>query len=51
MCQHLRTKIGFDDDKFLTHLFLLLKYYVYICKFQNKPPNFEGYKTYIASNR
>ena len=40
---------GVVDDKFLTHLFLLLKYYVYICKFQNKPPNFEGYKTYIAS--
>ena len=42
---------GVVDDKFLTHLFLLLKYYVYICKFQNKPPNFEGYKTYIASNK
>ena len=42
---------GFDDDKFLTYLFLLLKYYIYICKFQNKPPNFEGYKAYIASNK
>ena len=33
---------GFDQDKFLTYL---LKYYIYhVCKFQNKSPNFEGFK-------
>ena len=42
---------GFDNDKFLTFLFLLLKYYIYICKFQNKVPSFEGYKTYTVSNK
>ena len=41
---------GCDSDKFLTYLFLLLKYYIYICKFQNKPPSFEGYKAFIATN-
>ena len=51
MCQHLKKMFGFDGDKFLTHLFLLLKYDIYICKFQSKPPNFEGYKAYIASNK
>ena len=40
-----------DSDKFLTYLFLLLKYYIYICKFQSKPPNFEGYKCYITANK
>ncbi|XP_072168661.1 uncharacterized protein [Diadema setosum] len=42
---------GFDSDKFLTYLFLLLKYYVYICKFQNKPPSFKGYKSYVIANK
>ena len=42
---------GYDSDKFLTYLFLLLKYYVYICKFQNKPPSFEGYKAYTIVNK
>ena len=42
---------GFDSDKFLTYLFLLLKYYVYICKFQNKPPSFKGYKAYVTANK
>ena len=42
---------GYDSDKFLTYLFLLLKYYVYICKFQNKPPSFKGYKAYVTANK
>ena len=42
---------GYDSDKFLTYLFLLLEYYVYICKFQNKPPSFEGYKAYTIVNK
>ena len=39
------------DDKFHTYLFLLLKYYIYICKFQDKIPSFDGYKSYIAKNK
>lgn len=42
---------GCESDRFLTYLFLLLKYYIYICKFQSKPPNFEGYKCYITANK
>ena len=42
---------GYDTDMFLTYLFLLLKYYVYICKFRNKQPNFEGYKAYLITNK
>ena len=38
---------GLEQDKFITYLFLLLKYYIYICKFQNKSPNFQGFKAYI----
>ena len=42
---------GCENDKFITFLFLLLKYYIYICKFQGKNPSFEGYKSYIVSNK
>ena len=40
---------GYENDKFITFLFLLLKYYIYVCKFQSKNPSFEGYKTYVVS--
>ena len=42
---------GIDNDNMLTYLFLLLKYYIYVCKFQSKLPNYEGYKAYIAINK
>lgn len=42
---------GCGKDKFVTFLFLLLKYYIYICKFQGKIPSFEGYKTYIVTHK
>ena len=42
---------GYIDDKYVTYLFLLLKYFIYVCKFQNKPPNFDGYRLFIASNK
>ena len=36
---------------FLTYLFLLLKYYIYLCKFQTKIPNFQAFKTYIENSK
>ena len=42
---------GCDSDNYSTYLFLLFKYYIYICKFQNKSPSFEGYKSYIDINK
>ena len=39
---------GYLEDKFLTYIFLILKYYIYICKFQNrKSPHFQGSKNYF----
>ena len=42
---------GIQDDKFLTYLFLCLKYYLYICKFQNKIPNFAHFLNFLKQNR
>ena len=38
-------------DKFLTYLFLCLKYHIYSCKFQNKRPTFCGFKIFFKNNR
>ena len=40
---------GVDDDNFITFLFLLLKYYIYTSKFQEKKPSFVSYKAYVNS--
>jgi hypothetical protein len=42
---------GIPDDKFLTYLFLCVKYYLYVCKFQNKKPNFTRLLVFIKNNR
>ena len=42
---------GLAQDKFLTYLFLLLKYYIYICKFQSKMPNLQGFKAYTKIHK
>ena len=42
---------GYEQDIFLTYLFLLFKYYIYLCKFQDKSPNFEAFKAYVASSK
>ena len=31
---------GIQDDKFLTFLFLIIKYYIFVSKFQNKKAKF-----------
>ena len=42
---------GIQDDKFLTYLFVCLKYYLYISKFQNKIPNFAHFLNFLKQNR
>ena len=42
---------GIQDNKFITYLFLCLKYYIYICKFQNKFPNFTHFINFLKDNR
>ena len=39
------------EDKFLTYIFLVVKYYIYICKFQGKTPDSNGLKACIKSNK
>ena len=40
---------GVQDDKFLTYLFLCVKYYLY--EFQSKHPNFTNLIVFIKNNR
>ena len=42
---------GIYKDNFLTYLFLCVKYYIYVCKFQNKNPTFVGYTSFLKNNR
>ena len=42
---------GIQDDRFITYLFLCLKYFLYLCKFQNKIPNFAHFINFVKSNR
>ena len=42
---------GIYKDNFLTYLFLCVKYYIYVCKFQNKKPTFVGYTSFLKNNR
>ena len=40
---------GMQDDKFLTYIFLLLKCYFYVCKFQGNSPGTEGLLALLKS--
>ena len=42
---------GIQDDKFLTFLFLIIKYYIFVSKFQNKKPNFVNLLNFIRNIR
>ena len=42
---------GIIGDKFLTHLVLSLKYFIFVCKFQKKKTTFIGFKAHIKFNR
>ena len=41
---------GIQDDKYLTYIFLLLKCFIYNCKFQDKPLKFDGFKALLKCN-
>ena len=42
---------GIYKDNFLTYLFLCVKYYIYVCKFQNKKATFVGYTWFLKNKR
>ena len=50
-CSKFDKIFGILGDKFLTHLFLSLKYYIYVSKFQGKNPNVIGFKAHIKITR
>ena len=42
---------GLCEDKFVTYIFLIFKYYIYVCKFQKKIPDFQGFRNYLNMNK
>ena len=42
---------GILGDKFISYLFLLLKYHIYCCKFSNKLPNFVLFKSFVKKQK
>ena len=42
---------GVSSDKFRSYLFLSLKYYIYLCKFQKAKPSFDAFKLYIKRQK
>ena len=42
---------GICSDKFVSYLFLLLKYHIYTCKFNNNLPNFVSFKSFVKKQK
>ena len=42
---------GVPKDKFVTYLILLVKYYIYICKFKNELPNATAFKSFVKKQK
>merc|ERR1712208_219690 len=42
---------GVTSDKFLSFLFLSLKYFIYLCKLKNVRPHFEYFKKHLKSQK
>ena len=42
---------GVTSDKFLSFLFLSLKYFIYLCKFKNVRPHYEYFKKHLKSQK
>ena len=45
----LKKIFGLKDDKFITYIFLIFKYYIYLCKFRGNQPTFQGFKVYLKT--
>ena len=42
---------GIPDDRFVTYLMLLVKYYVFICKFKDTLPNIVAFKSFVKKQK
>ena len=42
---------GTCTDRYVSYLFLLLKYYIYLCKFQNNVPSITAYKSFVQNQK
>ena len=43
--------VGVPTDKFLTYLMLLVKYFVFICKFKDELPNIVAFKSFVKKQK
>ena len=42
---------GIFSDKFVSYLYLIMKYHIYICKFNNSLPNFVTFKSFVKKQK
>ncbi|XP_071501744.1 uncharacterized protein [Diadema antillarum] len=42
---------GLYEDSYISYIFLSVKYFIYVCKFQNKTPTFESFQAYLNNNK
>ena len=42
---------GIPSNTFLSYLFLLLKYFIYVCKFKSITPNFIAFKSFVKTQK
>ena len=42
---------GVPNDKCVSYLFLLLKYYTFLCKFKDALPNFVAFKSFVNKQK
>ena len=42
---------GLSTDKFIAHIVLVVKYYIYICKFRSESPNVDLFKSFIKKQK
>ena len=42
---------GFCTDRYISYLFLLLKYHIYVCKFNNSTPNFLAFRSFVKKQK
>ena len=48
---HFYKLFGVPSDKFVTYLILLVKYYIYTCKYKNELPNVSVFKSFIKKQK
>ena len=42
---------GTPSERFLSYIFLVLKYFIYICKFNDNLPSYAAFKSFVQTQK